>query len=592
MRNGTNSAGGGRNSKSLLQFTVLVCVVIFIGILISINGNNLGDDPSRDVDTGSKEDRFFFAPPLDTEEPTEILPSGSLSPVFSETFEASFPDVNWYVGDWESTCDSDYWGVSNYRPYAGTYSCWCAQIGDNSYYGGTNAANHRYDNYMNAYLIRRYATDASAWDVGYVDFYAWSSTESGYDYLDALWYSVTFGGWVEDSSQKIQGSSAWTRTYWKMPYSYLNSTAAFGFGYHSDEIVCTYEGIYVDNVQFVRADLTIEASSYISPTSLVAGNSFTMYYYIHNPCPFSVSCGLGASIYSASTGWIDDPTHDAVVSLPSGYSWQSRTFSVPSAAPVGTYDVGFGIWSSTPGITTNGNRMWGSLTKTGALSVVTQPDLIITDIYLNVSPPTGYQSVTISAIVRNQGGSTASNFYVEFWNDAHGGGTPVNLGSSFISSLGSGTSTTASVTVSSIGPGYHMLEARADTTNAVTESNEDNNWAWGEPGWDQFTWFRGPDLIITNIWWFDAYNVQDGAITSGQPFKIWWQVRNNGDANAIGTFRTVLTVGGFGDIWADITNLNVGATRDVYSDLYLSSLGSHTLIATVDTLGAISEANT
>ncbi|MCP8323437.1 MAG: hypothetical protein L6N96_04595, partial [Candidatus Methylarchaceae archaeon HK02M2] len=53
--------------------------------------------------------------------------------IFYEDFEGVFPDDNdWSVADLDSNNGDDHWGASDYRAYGGTYSGWCAQVGERS----------------------------------------------------------------------------------------------------------------------------------------------------------------------------------------------------------------------------------------------------------------------------------------------------------------------------------------------------------------------------------------------------------------------------------------------------------------------------
>ena len=121
--------------------------------------------------------------------------------------------------------------------------------------------------------------------------------------------------------------------YWKTPCRYMTSGALFGFLFHSDfsEIG---EGVYVDDMNLMRADVTVESDSYASVDNVHPGDSITLNYHIHNPAPFAVQCGLGARIagIDAPVGY-SDAANDTVVTIPSGDSWQTRTFTVQSGIP-------------------------------------------------------------------------------------------------------------------------------------------------------------------------------------------------------------------------------------------------------------------
>jgi hypothetical protein len=501
-------------------------------------------------------------------------PMGSTSVVFTETFEGAFPGDNWWVGDANSGSGSDYWDDTSYRAASGSWSGWCAQVGDNSVYGGTNAQQHKYDNYMDAYMSKKYTVDMSAWDLGYVDFYAWYDTESGYDYLIAGWYDGS--SFHYDNNYMLTGTAtSWSRYYWRIPDSYLISSGAFSFSFHSDSSIVK-EGVYLDNINLIRADVTLD-NYYISPTSVHPGESFTAYYYVNNPCPFSISVGLGLSIRSPGGTVYSDPAHDTVVTVSPGSYWFSRLFTVPSSAPTGLYSVFWGIWSGTPGSSRNwGGTGWVS----GQLTVAGWPDLMWTDIWTDPNPPTGGQNARIYSQIKNQGtGSTSTSFtnyfYIDGSYDSYGVNNGLAAGSVYNWYMDR-----------TLGPGYHTIHARADVSNNVQESNEANN------DYSESIWWKGPDLIVVDIWWIDAYGNRNPVITSGQPFTVYFQIKNNGDADAIGTFTSYVFVDGWGSAAGSNNGLAAGATFTWYTqNVYVSSTGSHPVRAVVDYNGVIAEAN-
>ena len=499
---------------------------------------------------------------------------GSVSNVFTETFEGAFPGDNWWVGDANPSCASDYWDDTSYRAAIGSWSGWCAQVGDNSVYGGTNILQHKYDNYMDAYMSKKYTVDMSSWDVGYVDFYAWYDTESGYDYLIGGWYDGS--SFQYDNNYKLTGTAtSWPRYYWRIPDTYLISAGAFSFSFHSD-VSNVKEGVYLDNINLVRADVTVD-SYYLSPTSVHPGESFTAYYYVNNPCPFSVNVGLGLSIQSPGGTVYSDPAHDNVVAVSPGYSWISRSFSVSGSAPAGSYSVYWGIWSGAPG----NSRSWGGTGwVSGQLTVAGWPDMMWTDIWTDPSTPTGGQNARVYCQIKNQGTDSTSTsftnyFYVDGSYDSYGVNNGLAAGNVFNWYMDR-----------TVSPGYHTILARADVYNNVQESNEANN------DYSEKIWWKSPDLIVVDVWWIDAYGNRNPAITSGQPFTVYFQIKNNGDADATGTFTSYVFVDGWGSAAGSNNGLAAGAAFTWYTqNVYVSSTGSHTIRAVVDYNGAIAEAN-
>ncbi len=325
-----------------------------------------------------------------------LAASGSATSVLYEDFEGAFPGSRWLVGDMGVGSGADYWGAAwsaeAARLHGGDWSGWCAEEGTNSpNMDVPNFSIRQYDYNMDAFMHLAWpsAVDMSAWDLAYLDFWAWCQTEENADYLSLEWYDESSGAWVNTGSgQQITGTSGstgtpeWTRYYWKTPCRYMTSGALFGFLFHSDfsEIG---EGVYVDDMNLMQADVTVESDSYADATAAGPGDTFTLHYHIHNPAPFAVQCGLGARIagIDAPVGY-SDAANDTVVTIPSGYSWQTRTFTVPSGAPPefgapdGLYNVLFEIWSGTPKDTTDGNRFWGYSEAADTLRVDSTPPVV------------------------------------------------------------------------------------------------------------------------------------------------------------------------------------------------------------------------
>ncbi len=508
---------------------------------------------------------------------SDSVPYGSASAVFTETFEGAFPGDNWWVGDSNANSGSDYWLDTSYRYHGGSWSGYCAQYGTQSSDGQSNSVVHKYDTYMDAYMWKKYTVDMSTWDLGYVDFWAYYQTESSFDYMIAQWYGGS--SWYDDANFKLTGTgTSWSRYYWRLPDNYLVSQGAFGFKFHSDGSI-NYEGVYVDDINLIRADVTLD-NYYISPTSVVPGGTFTAYYYVNNPCPFSIYVGLGLSIRYGSTTY-NDPAHDTQVLIGPGSSWVSRQFTVQGSAPVGLYDVIYGIHSKTPG---TGGREWGYATSTAGLRILGYADLMWTDIYTEPSPPTGGQNSRIHCILKNQGtdnaaGSFTNQIYIDGVLRGSGTNNGLNAGSSYDWWL--------DIT---LGPGYHTLQARADVNNNIPEgSNEGNN------QYPEVIWWKGPDLVITDIWWTDSYGTRNPAIACGQlPFNVYFQIKNNGDAYASGPFTTYMTVGSVTSRLYSHTGLDVGATTNCeLLNVEATSLSPQDIVitVTVDYQTNVAEAN-
>jgi len=109
-----------------------------------------------------------------------------------------------------------------------------------------------------------------------------------------------------------------------------------------------------------------------SPASLAAGSTFTMTLQATNLAELShTQVLIGASLYSAATGYVSDAAHDTKVTLTPGANSPARPFAVPVTAPPGAYDLIAALWLDTDGdsVITGADLSLTSLTATGAVTV-------------------------------------------------------------------------------------------------------------------------------------------------------------------------------------------------------------------------------
>ena len=161
--------------------------------------------------------------------------------VFSEDFEGSFPSDNWAVGDSNPDSGEDYWDDTSYRSYGGSWSGYCADIGD-------TGANHKYDNDMYAFMTKKYVIDAHDWDSATLSYYTWYEIESGYDYLRVIVTGDGGSNWYEIGDKFDGSSGGWGYHSVNIPAEYLTSQFSIGFLFYSDSSY-TYEGAYVDDIE-------------------------------------------------------------------------------------------------------------------------------------------------------------------------------------------------------------------------------------------------------------------------------------------------------------------------------------------------------
>lgn len=117
-------------------------------------------------------------------------------------------------------------------------------------------------------------------------------------------------------------------------------------------------------------------------SSVPRGGTFTINLSVKNSAGLShAQILIGASIYSAASGYLSDPGHDKKVSLPVGTSSQSRLFTVPATAPTGTYNLIVALWYDVDGNGAIGTDDLPLLaaTKAAALTITTSTTNLIQD---------------------------------------------------------------------------------------------------------------------------------------------------------------------------------------------------------------------
>ncbi len=123
---------------------------------------------------------------------------------------------------------------------------------------------------------------------------------------------------------------------------------------------------------YMTSPITMSAFS-PSPAAVAPGATFTINVTAANSASLShAQIMIGASLYSASSGWISDSAHDAKVVLAPGSNNVSRSFTVPAGTAPGTYDLIVALWYDTNGdnAITGSDLVLLSSTSAGAVTVV------------------------------------------------------------------------------------------------------------------------------------------------------------------------------------------------------------------------------
>ncbi|MEW6620091.1 MAG: CARDB domain-containing protein [bacterium] len=201
----------------------------------------------------------------------------------------------------------------------------------------------------------------------------------------------------------------------------------------------------------------------------------------------------------------------------------------------------------------------------------------------------GNQTTYIDWAIQNNGDANATGrFYTYFYID----GTYIQ--SWYTDGLSSGYWTYVDDWQRTLSVGYHTLKIVIDATNAISESNENDN-SYER----QFYWQGKPNLTYYTPSGWD-YPIVPSSVPNthkvdtlygNQTTYIDWAIQNNGDANATGRFYTYFYIDGtYIQSWYT-DGLSSGYWTYVDDWQRTLSVGYHTLKIVIDATNAISESN-
>ena len=208
----------------------------------------------------------------------------------------------------------------------------------------------------------------------------------------------------------------------------------------------------------------------------------------------------------------------------------------------------------------------------GGLNIPCNPDLIIQDIYWSPSNPKQGDTVTINVKTKNQGSGNTGGFYVCYYVDGF------YYDRDYVSSLSDGSTTTTSFTWTA-DCGNHAIKAVADCYDAVTESDEENNWR-SKGG------LNIPcksDLIIQDI------SLSPSNPKEGETVTFTVKTKNQGSENAGGFYVGYYVDGSYYD--RDyVSSLSAGSTTTT-SFSWTADCGNHAIKAVADCYSDVEESN-
>ena len=208
--------------------------------------------------------------------------------------------------------------------------------------------------------------------------------------------------------------------------------------------------------------------------------------------------------------------------------------TIPSNTPNGEYYILFVADhdGQFPEVNENNNVEHKLITVTNPL-----PDLIVQGQSANPTSITAGESTTVNCTVTNNGDGSAGTNYVGFYlsDNTTWGGSDVDLGSSYVSSLNPGSSSSISLSVtipSGTAPNTYYILYYADHLFDVAESNENNNVEHipisvngGSSDGDDF-YISNPEVNTTSIMPGETLNLEcdqcySGIHTSNELDNVW-----------------------------------------------------------------------
>jgi hypothetical protein len=334
----------------------------------------------------------------------------------------SIPTTATYVGFY-------FYSDSIIANYEGAYIDDVSLVGTRSV---ANSLQHKYDNYMDAYMYR--ATSLSAYSSATLNYYYWLNSESGFDYLRVMYYSG--GTWYYIDS-RTGNSGGWQYSSVSIP-----TTATYvGFYFYSDLSVAGYEGAYIDDIVL---------------TGTVATYSATINAYCNTEAAY-VSVPITKD--GSPTGYNTPYTFTLLTG--------THTFTVPSKDGTGHH---FKQWSTGSTSTT--------ITVSSAGTYTAYYETPSFDIWTNKATYTIGETMYVYVQVRNIGPATPVRAIIKL-GLPNGGtyGPLLDMTTTLPASFDSGTYLWNSFTIPTAPLGTYtwIAELRNPTTSALIDSD---TWIW------------------------------------------------------------------------------------------------------------------
>jgi subtilase family serine protease len=260
------------------------------------------------------------------------------------------------------------------------------------------------------------------------------------------------------------------------------------------------------------------------------------------------------------------------------------TYPIPSLAAGATYQVQRQVNLTTPGnyqvtATADVNNVVTESDETNNTATdsfeVKAPDLIISSLTHSPPSPTNIETITITAIVKNNGNSNAGASTLEIKV-----GTEATPPTYVIPALAPNATHQIQRQLTLGTPNTYTVTAKADVNTAVTESNETNNTAS-----DSITVVKAADLVISSL----THSPANPTITD--TITITAVVQNTGAKPAGASTLKIEIQGETTPATYPISSLAAGATQQIQRQVNLTTPGNYNVTATADLNNVVAEAD-
>ena len=274
----------------------------------------------------------------------------------------------------------------------------------------------------------------------------------------------------------------------------------------------------------VAPDLVVFTPT-VSDSSPLAGASFTLRATVRNQggsAAGSTTLTYYRSSYATITTWDSQVGTDAVSGLGAGNT-SAESIRLTAPATAGTYYYGACV-----GAVANESDTTNNCSTAVRVTVIGPPDLVVDAPTVSDSSPLAGASLTLSATVRNSGGSAAGSTTLRYYRSSDATITTGDsqVGTDAVSGLGAGNTSPESIGLtapSSAGTYYYgacvgSVANESDTTNNCSAAVAVTVGA-----------AVAPDVVV------DAPTVSDSSPLAGASFTLSATVRNQGSGTAGGS---------------------------------------------------------